>query len=43
VGERDLWPLVPLGACVATLVLLGVVLPAPLQALLRQIVEIVEQ
>jgi hydrogenase-4 component F len=43
VGERDLWPLVPLGACVAVLVLLGVVLPAPLQALLRQIVEIVEQ
>jgi hydrogenase-4 component F len=43
VGERDLWPLVPLGACVAALVLLGVVLPAPLQALLRQIVEIVEQ
>ncbi len=42
-GERDLWPLVPLGACVATLVLLGVVLPAPLQGLLRQIVEIVEQ
>jgi hydrogenase-4 component F len=43
VGERDLWPLVPLGACAAALVLLGVVLPAPLQALLRQIVEIVEQ
>ena len=43
VGERDLWPLVPLGACLAALVLLGVVLPAPLQALLRQIVEIVEQ
>jgi hydrogenase-4 component F len=43
VGERDLWPLVPLGACVAVLVLLGVVLPAPLQALLRQIVEIVGQ
>ena len=43
VGERDLWPLVPLGACVAALVVLGVVLPAPLQALLRQIVEIVEQ
>ena len=43
VGERDLWPLVPLGACVAALVVLGVVLPAPLQTLLRQIVEIVEQ
>jgi hydrogenase-4 component F len=43
VGERDLWPLVPLGACLAALVVLGVVLPAPLQALLRQIVEIVEQ
>lgn len=43
VGERDLWPLVPLGACVAALVVLGVTLPAPLRALLRQIVEIVEQ
>jgi hydrogenase-4 component F len=43
VGERNLWPLVPLGACVAALVVLGVTLPAPLRALLRQIVEIVEQ
>ncbi len=43
VGEADLWSLVPLGACLAALVLLGVVLPGPLQALLRQIVEIVEQ
>ena len=43
VGERDLWPLVPLGACVMVLVVLGVTLPTPLQALLRQIVEIVEQ
>jgi len=43
VGERDRWPLVPLGACVMALVVLGVTLPTPLQALLRQIVEIVEQ
>ena len=42
-GREDRWPLVPLGACVAALVVLGVTLPAPLQALLRQIVEIVEQ
>ena len=43
VGETDRWPLVPLGACVTALVVLGVTLPTPLQALLRQIVEIVEQ
>ena len=43
VGERDRWSLVPLGACVMVLVVLGVTLPTPLQALLRQIVEIVEQ
>src|SRR5512144_1640959 len=43
VGERDRWPLVPLGACVMALVVLGVTLPTALQALLRQIVEIVEQ
>jgi len=43
VGERDRWPLVPLVACVTALVVLGVTLPTPLQALLRQIVEIVEQ
>ncbi|HET8531289.1 MAG TPA: hydrogenase 4 subunit F, partial [Methylomirabilota bacterium] len=43
VGESDRWPLVPLGACVMALVVLGVTLPTALQALLRQIVEIVEQ
>jgi hypothetical protein len=43
VGEKDRWPLVPLGVCVTALVVLGVTLPTPLQALLRQIVEIVEQ
>ena len=43
VGETDRWPLVPLGACVMALVVLGLTLPTALQALLRQIVEIVEQ
>jgi len=42
-GERNLWPLVPLGACLAALVVLGITLPAPLQTLLRQVVEIVGQ
>jgi hydrogenase-4 component F len=41
VGEAGVLPLVPLGACVAALTVLGVILPAPLEALLRQIVEIV--
>ena len=39
-GEGNAWPLVPLGACVAALVVLGLALPAPLDALLQQIVEI---
>ncbi|HKW95101.1 MAG TPA: hydrogenase 4 subunit F [Methylomirabilota bacterium] len=43
VGESNLWMLVPPAACVAALVVLGITLPAPLQALLRQIVEIVGQ
>ena len=43
VGERNLWPLVPLGACGVSLVVLGVMLPAPLQTLLREIVEIIGQ
>ncbi len=43
VGESNLWPLVPPAACVAALVLLGITLPTPLQALLRQIAEIVGQ
>jgi hydrogenase-4 component F len=42
-GEGSRWPLVPLGACLTALVVLGLTLPAPLQALLRQIVEIVGQ
>jgi hydrogenase-4 component F len=40
VGEGSAWPLVPLGACVGILVVLGLTLPAPLQTLLGQIVEI---
>ena len=43
VGESNLWPLVPLSACVVALVVLGITLPAPLQTLLRGIVEIVGQ
>lgn len=41
VGEGSRWALVPLAACVAALLVLGVTLPPPLEALLRQIVEIV--
>jgi hydrogenase-4 component F len=41
VGEGSIWPLLPLGACVAALVVLGVTLPAPIETLLRQIVDIV--
>jgi hydrogenase-4 component F len=41
VGEdREPWALVPLGACAAALVVLGVTLPAPLVGLLDRIVEI---
>ena len=40
VGEGSAWPLVPLGLCLAVLVVLGLTLPAPLQALLDEIVEI---
>jgi hypothetical protein len=43
VGERNCWPLVPLGVCVMALLVLGITLPPPLQTLLRQIVEIVGQ
>jgi hydrogenase-4 component F len=39
-GEGNPWPLVPLGVCVAALVVLGVTLPPPLETLLEQIVEI---
>ena len=41
VGEESYWPLVPLAACMAALVVLGITLPTPLETLLRQIVEIV--
>ena len=41
VGEGGRWPLVPLGVCVAALVVLGLFVPAPLATLLRQIAEIV--
>jgi hydrogenase-4 component F len=40
VGEGNAWPLVPLGVCMAALVVLGLTLPAPLDGLLQQIVEI---
>jgi hydrogenase-4 component F len=40
VGEGRAWPLVPLGMCMAALVVLGLTLPAPLQTLLQRIVEI---
>jgi hydrogenase-4 component F len=40
VGERDVWPLIPLGACVVGLVVLGLTLPSPLRVLLSRIVEI---
>ncbi|MBI1728981.1 MAG: hydrogenase 4 subunit F [Candidatus Rokubacteria bacterium] len=40
VGEGSAWPLVPLGLCMAALVVLGLTLPAPLRTLLTRIVEI---
>jgi hydrogenase-4 component F len=40
VGEGGAWPLVPLGVCLAVLVVLGLTLPAPLRTLLEQIAEI---
>ncbi len=40
VGERNRWPLVPLGACVLGLVVLGLTLPGPVEGLLSRIVEI---
>ncbi|HUF91990.1 MAG TPA: proton-conducting transporter membrane subunit [Candidatus Limnocylindria bacterium] len=40
VGEGGAWRLVPLGLCLAALVVLGVTLPAPLTTLLEQIVHI---
>ena len=41
VGESEPWALVPLGLSLAILVVLGIVLPPPLTALLRKVVEIV--
>jgi hydrogenase-4 component F len=41
VGEGSAWPLIPLGACVVALVVLGLTLPAPVEVLLTRIVEIV--
>jgi hypothetical protein len=40
VGEGSPWPLVPLGVCMVALVVLGLTLPAPLDTLLQEIVEI---
>ena len=40
IGEPSKWRLVPLGMCLAALVVLGVTLPAPLTTLLEQIVTI---
>jgi hydrogenase-4 component F len=40
-GEEAPWQLVPLGLCVAALLVLGLFVPAPLGRLLAQIVEIV--
>jgi hydrogenase-4 component F len=40
VGEGSAWPLVPLGMCMAALVVLGLTLPAPLKTLLQRVVEI---
>jgi hydrogenase-4 component F len=39
-GEGPRWSLVPLGVCLVVLVVLGLTVPAPLAALLRQAVEI---
>ena len=40
VGERCSWPLIPLGVCMAALVVLGITLPGPVQVLLTKVVEI---
>jgi hydrogenase-4 component F len=41
VGERSRWVLVPLGGCAVALVVLGLTIPPPLDALLARIAEIV--
>jgi hydrogenase-4 component F len=43
VGEKNGWSLVPLALNLVVLVTLGLTLPAPLEALLNQIVRIVSQ
>jgi hydrogenase-4 component F len=43
VGERRPWSLIPLGGCVAALVVLGLTLPRPIAQLLAQIMEIARQ
>jgi hydrogenase-4 component F len=40
IGEGSLWPLVPLGFCLAVVVVLGLTMPAPLERLLTQAAEI---
>ena len=39
-GEGDRWAILPLGGCLAALVVLGLAVPAPVMALLERIVEI---
>jgi hydrogenase-4 component F len=39
-GERGAWSLAPLAACLGALAVLGLVVPAPVMSLLRQIAEI---
>jgi hypothetical protein len=40
-GKEDRWRLVPLALCMASLVTLGLFVPAPVASLLAQIAEIV--
>jgi hydrogenase-4 component F len=40
-GENEPWALVPLGLCASVLLVLGIVLPSPLNGLLNTIVKIV--
>jgi hypothetical protein len=41
VGEGDRWRIAPLFVSVSVLVVLGLTLPAPLEALLNQVVKVV--
>jgi hydrogenase-4 component F len=38
-GEAARWPLIPLAICLAALVALGIVIPAPLEELVERIAE----